>query len=275
MAVFPPLLWPETEPRGDGLHLQRPLNIGHRGASGEAPENTRLAFELALRQGADGLEFDVHLSADGVPVVIHDWRLERTTSGRGRVSDHSVAALGRLDAGAWFNRRHRRRARPRYAGLKVPALAEVLGMVREQNSQAFIEIKQRAHNYPGIEERVLEEVYRQCVADRSTILSFDAPTLRRIRHLDSRIPLTINFTRPVLAIRRARALGASGVALHWAFVSRHFIRRAHLSSLQVLVWNLDQPRWMRRRIEDGVDAIITNYPGRLAEVLANLHTPPL
>ncbi len=274
MAVFPSLLWPETEPRGDGPHLQRPLNIGHRGAAGEAPENTMAAFDLALRQGADGIEFDVHLSADGVPVVIHDWRLERTTSGSGRVHDHSVATLRRLDAGSWFNRRHRSKARGRFVGIKIPSLAEVLEWVREQKCQAFIEIKQHAQNYPGVEEKVLEEAYRQGVVERATVLSFDVPTLRRIRQLDCRIPMGINFTRPLLAVRRAKTLGAARLGPHWAFVSRHFIRRAHSAGLQVFIWDLDRPRWMRRRIAEGVDGIITNYPARLAEVLVSLKPVP-
>src|SRR5271169_2602058 len=112
------------------------LNIGHRGASGEAPENTLAAFDLALRQGADGIEFDVRLSSDGVPVVIHDPRLERTTSGSGHVDDLPLSVLKRLDAGSWFNRRFPKRAQNRYAGLKVPTLAEVLAWVRKRNCLA-------------------------------------------------------------------------------------------------------------------------------------------
>ena len=78
---------------------QRPFIIGHRGASAEAPENTLVAFLLAQAQGADGIEFDVQLSADGCPVVIHDGNLARTTNGRGQVQDFTVAALQKLDAG--------------------------------------------------------------------------------------------------------------------------------------------------------------------------------
>src|SRR5437667_11152942 len=88
------------EPRSAASGSRRPwLLFGHRGASGEAPENTFAAFELALKQGADGIEFDVHLSSDGVPVVIHDARLERTTNGTGLVGAPSLPALRRLDAG--------------------------------------------------------------------------------------------------------------------------------------------------------------------------------
>ena len=106
------------------------LKIGHRGAAGEAPENTLASFDLALRQGADGIEFDVQLSSDLIPVIIHDARLARTTSGSGWVWEHRASVLRRLDAGSWFNRRHRLRARERYAGARIPLLGEVLAWTR-------------------------------------------------------------------------------------------------------------------------------------------------
>ncbi|MGH7374824.1 MAG: glycerophosphodiester phosphodiesterase family protein, partial [Candidatus Rokuibacteriota bacterium] len=95
----------------------RPLVIAHRGASADAPENTIAAFELAVEQGADGIELDVHLSADEHPVVIHDFTLERTTDGAGPVSEHTVRELKRLDAGGWRDRRFR--------GQRVQTLQEV------------------------------------------------------------------------------------------------------------------------------------------------------
>lgn len=243
------------------------LNIGHRGAAGVAPENTLAAFDLALRQGAEGIEFDVHLSSDGVPVVLHDARLERTTSGSGPVSAMPLAVLKRLDAGSWFNRRYPARAHHRYAGLKIPTLAEVLHWVEKRNCLAFIEIKQSKSRYPGIEEKVLEEIYRARVAPLSTLISFDFPTLERIRLLDSQIALGLDFTRPLGAIRRARSIGATRLLPHWALATRRFIGRAHLAGLHVIVWDLNRPALMRRKIHDGVDGIITSYPARLAEVL--------
>ena len=254
--------------------LERPpLVIGHRGAAGEAPENTLAAFELALRQGADGIELDVHLSADGVPVVIHDPRLDRTTSGAGRVRDHTLAALRRLDAGSWFNQRYPAKARPRYAGLKIPTLAEALASARDRNCLVYVEIK-RPHSFQGeIVPKVLEEIDRAAVRSIVTVISFDLPTLRRLRHLDSEIALGIDFTRPLLAIRRAESLGATTLAPHWAFASKGFIGRAHRAGLRVLVWDLDQALWMRRKISDGVDGIITRYPAKLVEVVGSKQQP--
>jgi glycerophosphoryl diester phosphodiesterase len=247
--------------------FRRCLNIGHRGAAGDAPENTLAAFELAWRQGGDGIEFDVQLSADGVPVVIHDARLERTTSGGGLVSGLPLAVLKRLDAGSWFNRRFPARAQHRFAGLKVPTLAEVLRWVRKRNVLSFLEIKQTSNHYRGVEEKVLEEIYRANVGSLTTVISFNLPILERIRQLDSGIAIGLDFTRPLLALRRATSVGATSLLPHWAFATRRFTQRAHNTGFRVLAWDLERPLWMRRRILDGVDGIITRYPARLAEVL--------
>lgn len=248
----------------------RVLNIGHRGAAADAPENTMAAFELARRQGADGIEFDVHLSADGVPVVIHDARLRRTTSGAGRVSQFSLAALKRLDVGSRFNRRFPARARARYAGLKIPTLAEVLGWVGKQKCLAFLEIKHPRKRYVGIEARILKEIYYAGVHSQTTIISFNFPTLMRVREIDSRISLGMDFTRPVVAMRRAKRIAAKTLLPYWAFAPRRFLRRAHRAGISVLVWGLDEPLWMERRIADGVDGIITRYPAKLREIIRRL-----
>ena len=131
------------------------------------------AFELALREGAEAIELDVHLSRDGVPVVIHDARLGRTTSGTGWVAEHTAAALRRLDAGSWFNRRYPSRARARYAGLRIPLLREVLAWARERHCQVLVEIKEGGDTYAGVEAKVLDEIYRAQAASLVTVISFD------------------------------------------------------------------------------------------------------
>jgi glycerophosphoryl diester phosphodiesterase len=247
-----------------------PLNIAHRGASGEAPENTLAAFGLAQRQGAGAIELDVHLSSDGMPMVIHDHRLSRTTSGSGWVSEHRANALRRLDAGSWFNRRFSEKARQRYVGAKIPLLSEVLAWVRQHKILAFVEIKGGRNAYPGIEAKVLDEVERAGAWGLATVISFDLATLRRVRELDSRISLGLDVSRSLLALRRVRSLAGKAVLPHWAVASRGFIRRAHKHSIRVFSWTVDQPARMERKIADGVDGIITNYPARLAEVLSRV-----
>jgi len=246
-----PLAWP-------------PLKIGHRGAAGEAPENTLVSFELAWRQGADGIEFDVQLSSDGVPVVIHDVRLGRTTSGNGLVSEHRARVLRRLDAGSWFNRRFPARARERYVGVRIPTLAEVLHWARWRKCRAFIEIKDPV---PGVESKVLKEIENAGAWHLARVISFDLRALARLRHLSSRACLGLDISRRRLAIRHAQRLAADAVLPHWTIASRRFIRSAHQASLQVIPWTINYPLHMRRKILDGVDGIITNYPARLTAVL--------
>jgi glycerophosphoryl diester phosphodiesterase len=249
-----PLVWP-------------PLKIGHRGAAGEAPENTLASFELAWRQGVGGIEFDVQLSSDNVPVVIHDARLRRTTSGSGWVWEHRASVLRRLDAGSWFNRRYRLRARERYAGARIPLLAEVLQWVKTRQCLAFVEIKDFR---PGAAAKVLQEIERAGLWPLTRVASFDLPSLQQVRELSEQSRLGLDFSGRLLPIRRALALGAEALLPHWAIASRGLIRRAHHAGLQVIPWTVNHPLHMRRKILDGVDGIITNYPARLTEVLEHI-----
>lgn len=247
--------------------VRPPLNLAHRGAAGEAPENTLPAFELALEQGAEGIEFDVRISADGVPVVIHDARLDRTTSGSGWVRQHRSGALRRLDAGSWFNRRFPLRAHPRNAGAKIPLLSETLAWVRERECLALVEIKD---HIPGAEVAVLREIRSARAAGLVTVISFDLATLRRLRRFDAGVPIGIDISRRLLALRRAKSLRAVALLPHWSIATPRFIQRAHQESIRVFAWTVDRQPWMRRRLLEGVDGILTNYPARLAEVRASL-----
>ena len=252
-----PLVWP-------------PLKLGHRGAAGEAPENTLASFELAWRQGADGIEFDVQLSSDGVPVVIHDADLRRTTSGSGWVWEHRASVLRRLDAGSWFNRRYPGRARERYAGARVPLLAEVLHWVKARQCRAFVEIKDYR---PGVAAKVLQEIERAGLWHLARVVSFDLPTLRRAREWSEQARLGLDFSGRLWPTRGALALGADALLPHWAIASRGLIRRAHRHRLQVIPWTVNYPLHMRRKLRDGVDGLITNYPARLTDVLHRLEEP--
>lgn len=243
-----------------------PLNLGHRGAAGEAPENTMASFDLAWRQGADGIEFDVQLSSDGIPMVIHDARLRRTTSGSGWVWEHRASVLRRLDAGSWFNRRYRLRARERYAGARIPLLAEVLQWLKARQCRAFIEIKDYR---PGAAVKVLQEIERADIWKFAQVISFDLASLQEVRNLSGHARLGLDFSGRLLPIRRALALGAEALLPHWAIASRRLIRRAHGEGLQVICWTVNYPLHMRREILEGVDGIITNYPARLTQVLQN------
>jgi glycerophosphoryl diester phosphodiesterase len=248
------LLWP-------------PLKIGQRGAAGEAPENTLASFELALREGAEGIALDVHLSSDGVPVVIGDARLSRTTPAGGRVREKQANTLIQLDAGSWFNHRFPSRAKRKYARESIPLLFEVLHWVREQKCMALIAISRPS---PEAEAKVLKEIDRAQVHHLTRVIAQNLPGLRRLRQLDTKVNLGLHILSRPPAIHKAKALGAEVLLPRWTAVSPSFIHRAHQASMLVIPWTVDSPRQMRRTLLAGVDGIITNYPARLTETVARL-----
>ena len=244
----------------------RTLVIGHRGAMGYAPENTLASFELALQQGADFVELDVHLSRDGQVVVMHDERLERTTDGRGLVRDWSVSELRRLDAGAWFD--------PRFAGERVPTLQEVLEWAAGRTRLA-IEIKNGPLYYDGIEARVVELLRRHDLRQQAIVISFDHQALRRLRALDEGLLTGALYScRPADPVGLAAAAGAQVLEPHWSHVTPADVAAAHAAGLLVSTWTTSDPDTMRGLIEAGVDGIATNHPDVLTRLLAASQATP-
>lgn len=145
--------------------------IAHRGASDKAPENTLVAFERALEQGADALECDVHLSADGEVIVIHDETVDRTTDGHGPVAEMTVAELQRLDAGSWKDRR--------FAGQRIPTLSEVSELARGR-AQLFIELKGASPELPA---RVVQVLRESGVAEQAWLFTDERAVLEALRNL--------------------------------------------------------------------------------------------
>lgn len=227
----------------------RPI-IGHRGASGEYPENTLLAFDRAIEQGADALEFDVRATRDGVPVVIHDATVDRTTDGKGTVADLVVDALRRLDAGC---------------GEHVPRLDEVLAQFH--TTPLIIELKE-ARVAPaaadlireaGAESRILVGSF-----ERAALRPFESALYLRAAArgetlrwwLTSRLGLANRHT-PYGAFTVPER--HSGVTV----VDRRFVGAARRSGLPVHVWTVNDPADARRLRAIGVAGLITNYPARL------------
>ena len=231
-----------------------PLVIAHRGASFDAPENTLAAFELAVDQGADGIELDVHLSRDDQPVVIHDFTLERTTDGAGPVRDRTAQELKRLDAGSWRDRR--------FGGQRVQTLQEVVERFKER-ARFWIELKGGSDFYSGIEERVLSVVEIYDVVDRTLVQSFDHAALSRLRSMNREVRLgalveSLQWDPAVVAGGVAQAVCPGVHALTAADAAA--IARA---GLECYVWTVNEPAEMDRLAAWGVSGIITDRPAVL------------
>src|SRR5262249_48771642 len=221
----------------------KPLVIAHRGASGLAPENTIAAFRLAAGIGADGIELDVHLAADGVPVVIHDSRVNRTTSGHGAVSTFTVKQLSKLDAALWFESRLARRplARSRtlaalgitdrgrriFADEGVPTLDGALTVLSTLGlSRIYIELKGPPRKR-ALLEATLSVVGRHLLEDIVTLLSFDHEIMRDSKALAPSVRTAATFPAPgrrlistASIIRAAQAASVDEVALHAGLATR-------------------------------------------------------
>lgn len=228
----------------------RPFLWAHRGASGRAPENTLAAFRAALEDGADGIELDVHLSRDGVPVVIHDATLDRTTSGRGTVAARDLQELQQLDAGSWFG--------PAFAGEGLPTLEEVFAWAGDRLI-LNVEIKDTAAG------QAVLTLHRFHPAVPVLVSSFDHRLLAQLRRQDATLPLAFlcesRFWHRALA--RAVAAGARSFHPRADRTSRQLVRACHRQGLRVYPWTVDGPEQARMLLRKGVDGFFSNRVGQL------------
>ncbi len=249
----------------------RPLVFAHRGGSGLAPENTLAAFDHGLSVGADGLELDVHLSRDGRPVVHHDVHLERTTDGTGPIAACSVEDLSRVDAGYRFCRDGDFPFRGR--GLCVPTLAEVLSRCPE--TRIIIELKNGSE---ALARAVLDDVRHADALDRVCFAGEDVNGLRVIRALEAgaatsaaRIEIRSGLVRSWFGLpadlSRVVAYQVPETRGPLRIVSPRFVRAVHRAGRVVQVWTVDRADQMRRLLQWGVDAVITDRPDVAVEVV--------
>lgn len=178
--------------KGNLLSPDRILTIAHRGASGYVPEHTILSYETAQKMKADYIELDLQMTKDGKLIVMHDEKLDRTTNGQGWVKDHTLAEIQKLDAGSWFNKAYPEKAKPQYAGLRVPTLDDVLKRFG-RHANYYIETK-APETYPGMEEKLIASLKKYKLAGKHAklgqviIQSFSRDSLLKIKQLDPKLP---------------------------------------------------------------------------------------
>ncbi len=247
---------------------QRPLVIGHRGASALAPENTIAAFKQAMSDGADGIEFDVRLARDRVAVVIHDATLLRTGLREGYVAGLTSRELSGVDAGTWFNMRHPSRAQQSYTQARVPTLAEVFELFGEGEATLYVEMKCAASEGRALAHEVARLVRDYSLVDSVVVESFTHDSIAEIKRIDSSIRTAALFepklARPFPSMRkmieRSLECWANEMALHRSLAGRRITEEAARVGLNTVVWTVDNPSWLQRAKRYGVHAIITNNP---------------
>ncbi len=239
-----------------------PLIIAHRGASSIAPENTFAAFDKALAVGADGIEFDVQLSKDNHPVIIHDETLERTTSGRGFVQDHSLSALQALDAGSWFGIEFR--------GARIPSLEQLFERYKNSSLMFNIELKNNTVAYPGIEEAVLNCIAHCRLEERVIISSFNHDSLLTCRKLNPAVRTGMLYVEEVSEPwQRVRSLGCySAHPLFFYLQNLKTLQGYRDHNIALYPWVVNDPEQMKLFAAQKLEAIITDYPQTLKQILA-------
>jgi glycerophosphoryl diester phosphodiesterase len=241
--------------------------IAHRGASLYAPENTLASFKLALEVNADGVELDVHLTKNGVPVVIHDYDVKRTTNGTGFVNELTDSELKQLDAGSWFDKE--------FHNETIPLLSEVLELFVDAKDDFLIniELKSGSTVYPQIEEKVLKLVSDLELNDKVLISSFDHYAIEKVKNLNEEIKTGALFSSAIVSPwRYLSTLSFDAYHTAWHRIDKEVIEGCHKNGLIVNAYTLDDPNFANILIEYGIDGIITNDPQRLLNLKKELLT---
>jgi glycerophosphoryl diester phosphodiesterase len=240
-----------------------PLILAHRGGSAHAPENTLAAFERGFQDGADGFELDVHLSKDGIPVVSHDFTLERVTGVREAVAALTVRELASLDAGSWFS--------PEFHDQFIPTLEQVLALATGKDLLINIEIKAGYRRYPGIEEACLDQVARAAGHLRVIFSSFDHYCLRRIKEIDPQAATGALYSCSLIdAHEYALRIGVDALHPHHMVIDADYMAACRKAGIQVNTWTVNDPVRARELWAMGVDAIITDDPAAIRAGLTDV-----
>ncbi|HSB65190.1 MAG TPA: glycerophosphodiester phosphodiesterase family protein [Anaerolineales bacterium] len=244
------------------------VRIAHRGASRLFPENTLLAFRKAIEQGVDYLEMDLHLTKDREIIILHDETLDRTTNGTGFVWDLTLDELRQFDAGQ---------------GERIPTLAEVVDLVRPTPVRLCLELKYEVErSYTGkylqeglaTTEAVIKFLDKAGMVDRAVLTSFSPILLQRAKELEPRFPLVIDpfpqdgSLTPKQVMDQVLPSRANIVAYYYSACDEAFMEESHLCGIPTWAWDPDDPDELRRLIRLGVDALMSNRPDVVTQVLS-------
>ncbi|WP_286884396.1 glycerophosphodiester phosphodiesterase [Aneurinibacillus sp. UBA3580] len=233
------------------------LCMAHRGWSGRAPENTMAAVRLVLQHSEiRGMEIDVQLSKDGIPVLMHDFTLGRTVKADGTVKDYTLEELKRFDAGSWFG--------SAFTDERIPSLEEVLAEVRGK-VLLNIELKTAGDMYPGLEEKVVELVYKYGMENEVYITSFDHDAVKRVHRLAPSLTKGLIFGgKSTLLHEQMAETGASVLSIPYPYLTQDFVKEMIEQGYTMIAWTIDDPEHIRRVMDLHPELqICTNYPDRM------------
>jgi len=234
------------------------LVIGHRGASGHAPENTLVAFRKAVALGATFIETDLQLSRDAHFVAIHDETVNRTTNGRGAVHDLTLTELRELDAGSWFG--------SEFAGERIPTLEEILQFSKKNDVVSYLEMKPSGSW--GGEHAMIAALRESGEIPRAVVISFEPTMVLNVRNIEPTVMTGLLYDGQLeKPVEKAVEIGARQLVVRGDLVTPALLEQARKKDLQVVCWTINQAAHMRLLIEAGVHGIMSDYPDRLVAAL--------
>jgi glycerophosphoryl diester phosphodiesterase len=229
------------------------------------------AFKRAIEDGADGIELDVRLAKDSVPVIFHDSTLERMAQKKIRTSQFTSAELRALDIGRWFNARHSRKASDKFLGETVPTLAEVFDFLRGYKGRIYVELKGKTDEMFALVETVARAVRQTNLLPNIILKSFKLEAVAQAKKIFPEAATAALFAPKIMTIlhkqsrliQRAKDCRADQLSLHYSLATQKLIEMAASENLPITIWTVDRPAWVRRARTLGIKAIITNNPARL------------
>jgi glycerophosphoryl diester phosphodiesterase len=231
--------------------------FAHRGISGHFPENTMAAFQAALEAGADGIELDVQMAKDGMLVIIHDEKVDRTTGGTGYIKDMTFEEILQLDAGSWFAEVN--------AGETIPDLEKFLKWAAMEGNELLIniELKNDLIVYPGMEKKVIDLILKYGLEQRVIISSFNAESLRRVRDYHSTIQTGYLIEGiPENTLDMAKNIGADSIHCEEKFALSELGRKAMEAGFPLRVYTVNDENRSEFLTNAGVEVIMTDFPER-------------
>lgn len=243
------------------LNSRATLIFGHRGAMARAPMNTMASFELAMKQGADGVELDVHLSRDGHLVVIHNATVDATTDGQGKVAEMTLDQLKRLDAGAWYSEE--------FAGQRIPTLDEVFDSFGD-NLLINVEIKSPPESVDRLGKELADCVRRHNMRERIIVSCFDPVILRRVKQIMPKVLRGFLYVPNMPAAHNLPAKEQWHEARHplHVMVDEGYMKWARAQGYYVNVWTVNDPERALELRRLGVNTIMTDDPASIISALS-------
>lgn len=253
------------------LQPDRPLVIAHRGHCIEVPENTMEAYRRAIDLGTGMIECDVNRTRDDQLVMIHDWTLDRTTSGSGPVRDLTLEEVRALDAGSWFDRQ--------FTGLRVPTTAETIEIGREAGIQMCFEVKgETPDEFAGTAVRLAELLAERNALEWAFMSSYDHEAMAAARarvpdlllapeRLPDDVPVDLDE-----ALRQAVALGAPVLQNHWRFATRDLVRTLHDAGIALWLWPTTEDAEIEAGLAIGVDGVMGDDVAAMVRAVAAMGT---